>query len=264
MKINRLVGKSSKLKQDVDRNKFQNSEKKSSTLFSIKSLFLKTKKTREKVFGKENLPHSLVTKEDFNNNNNKNKSPNPSYMGSSLLLGKNLNFKNQSFFAALVKIDAFVGDTYIRSHFSQNSLVYASRNDQNIYDMHSSYAGLKRALQFLGKQKVSSLIFVGNPEYRSEECKAVFTKHNIRFFSSDQWVPGFISRNTKANNCILVIYDIYSNVGAKNEALSSNLPIVGFLTKYGNTDGLDYPVCINFENCGNWYSALWNTFFLKN
>lgn len=263
MKTNRLNRKSLHLKQDTKKKKFYETQIETSTLFQAKSVgFQQQKRKKEKIFGKNSFFDSLIFKENFKNKKDQKLSYNFG-KGFSPEKNKGLSFKNQSFFNALVKVDAFVGDTYLRSHFSQNSLIYASRNNQDIYDIHSSYNGLKRAMQFLNKQKLSSLIFVGNPDHRSEECKAVFARHKLKFFPSDQWIPGFISKNTQANRYTLVVYDTHTNAGSKNEALSSKLPIVGFLTKYGNVDGLDYPVCINFENCGNWYSALWNTFFLK-
>ena len=259
MKINKVDCKPLKTKQKVKKNKSLQFKVKALRSFVVESPIIKYKQTKEDILKKEKSSYSFLTKKDIKDQ----KVFSSVQSNRNVHKNKILNYKNDSFFAALVKIDAFIGDTYIRSHFSQNSLIYASRNNRDIYEIQASYAGLKRALQFLRLQKNSSLIFVGNPENRSEECKAVFARHNVKFFPSDQWVPGFISKNTNSNKHILVVYDINSNTGAKDEALSSNLPIVGFITKYGNIDGLDYPVCLNFENCGSWYSAVWNTFLME-
>jgi len=259
MKINKVDYKPFKTKQEVKKNKSLQFKSKTLRSFVVESPTIKYKQTKEGILNKEKSFYSFLTKKDVKDKKGSLR------VQSNLNVHQNkvLNYKNDSFFAALVKIDAFIGDTYLRSHFSQNSLTYASRNNKDIYEIQASYTGLKRALQFLRLQKNRSLIFVGNPGNRSEECKAVFARHNVKFFPSDQWVPGFISKNTNSNKHILVVYDINSNTGAKDEALASNLPIVGFITKYGNTDGLDYPVCLNFENCGSWYSALWNTFLME-
>jgi ribosomal protein S2 len=174
-----------------------------------------------------------------------------------------LKEKNKSFFNLLINLDAFIGDTYLKSHYSQNSFVFANRNNHTIYEASSSYLGLKLALQFLNKQKIKNLIFVGNPDSTSYRCKEMFANYGVQFFQSQSWVPGFISKNTGSIRRVLVIYDPFVNSGAKNEAFRCKLPSVGFLTPYANTDGLDYPVCLNFENCGSFYIALWKSFFFN-
>lgn len=176
---------------------------------------------------------------------------------------QNLRCENQSFFTQLVKIDAFIGDTYLRSHFTQNSFIFAHRNNHDVYQEGLSYLGLKLALQFLNRQNTKNLIFVGNPTHKAEACKNIFAKYKITYFSSGLWIPGYISRNTQSMKKVLVVYDLNSNKGAKSEAFHCNLPIVGFITRYADTDGLDYPVCLNFENCGAYYLALWKSFFLN-
>lgn len=175
---------------------------------------------------------------------------------------EDLKIKDKSFFALILSIDAYIGDTYLKNHFTQNSFIFAYRNNQCVYELRSSYIGLKLALQFLNKQKTNNLIFVGNPRQKTQACRSLFSKLKVQFFASDSWIPGFISKNTSSIKKVLVIYDISTNSGAKNEAFRSKLPIVGFISKYANINGIDYPVCLNFENCGFYYLSLWKTFFL--
>lgn len=176
---------------------------------------------------------------------------------------KSLKNKNQSFFNFLVKIDAFIGDTYLKSHYTHNSYVFAFRNNHIVYDAPSSYLGLKLALQFLNKQKMENLVFVGSPTSTDSKCKEIFASYQVKFFPSQSWIPGYISKNVKAMQNVLIIYDISVNSGAKSEGFHCNLPIVGFVNKYGNNDGLDYPICLNFDNCGLFYLSLWKSFFFS-
>lgn len=176
---------------------------------------------------------------------------------------KHLKNKNQSFFTFLVKVDAFIGDTYLKSHYTHNSHVYAFRNNHVVYDAPSSYLGLKYALQFLNKQKLENLIFVGSPTNTASKCKEIFASYKVRFFPSQLWIPGYISKDVKAMQNVLIIYDIFLNGRAKSEGFNCNLPIIGFVSKYGNNDGLDYSICLNFDNCGLFYIGLWKSFFFS-
>ena len=178
-------------------------------------------------------------------------------------LKKSLKNKNQSFFSFLVKVDAFIGDTYLKSHYTHNSHVFAFRNNHVVYDAPSSYLGLKLALQFLNKQKLESLVFVGCPTNTASKCKEIFASYKVRFFPSQMWIPGYISKDVKTMQNVLIIYDIFLNSGAKSEGFHCNLPIVGFVNKYGNNDGLDYSICLNFDNCGLFYHGLWKSFFFS-
>jgi len=174
---------------------------------------------------------------------------------------KNFNDKNKSFFSFLVKVDAFIGDTYLKNHYTHNPHIFAFRNNYAIYEHTSSYLGLKSALQFLNKQKVENLLFVGSPTNTGAKCKEIFAFYNVRFFPSQSWIPGYISKNSKAIKNVLIIYDIFLNSGAKSEGFHCKLPIVGFVNKYGNNNGLDYPVLLNFDNCGFFLLRFMEVFF---
>lgn len=169
--------------------------------------------------------------------------------------------KNKSLFLDLLKIHAYYGDTEFRNHSSQNSFVYAYRNEHSLYNLHSSILNLKRALHFMRKQDPSKFVFVGSPMNAKEKMSLLFQKLKIPFFASSEWVPGFISKKDYDTSKILVIYDIYANHGAKNEAFKAGYPIVGFFSIHADVNGIDYPINLNVEACDLWYYNLWKSYF---
>jgi ribosomal protein S2 len=178
---------------------------------------------------------------------------------------KNLLEKNKSLFLDLLKIHAYYGDTHLRNHYSQDSFVYAYRNDYSMYNLHGAILNLKRALHFMQKQKQDSFVFVGSPSLAKEKSSILFQRLKIPFFPSTEWVPGFISKKTYNTSKILIIYDIFTNHGAKCEAFKAGYPIVGFFTIHGDVSGIDFPINLNLENCGLWYYSLWKSYFqIKN
>lgn len=194
---------------------------------------------------KKKKTHKLVTRPQYNNK-------------------KLIKEKNKSFFFELLKLHAYYGDTSLRNHYSQDSFIIAYRNDYSLYNLHSSIINIKRALYFLQKQKNKSLIFVGNPKDAKTKCEILFQTKNIPFFPSSEWVPGFISKTHTSMSKVLIIYDLFTNHGAKSEALKANCPIVGFFTIHADVSGVDFPINLNFEHCGMWYYSLWKTFLQAN
>jgi hypothetical protein len=175
---------------------------------------------------------------------------------------KKLFMKNKSLFLDLIKIQAYYGDTPIRNHSSQDAFVYAYRNDYSLYNLHTSLANFKRALQFLQKQKPENLVFVGCPAACKEKTALLFQSLKIPFFPSSEWVPGFISKKAYNTSKVLILYDIFTNHGAKSEALKAGYPIVSFFSIHGNVNGIDFPINLNLDNSGLWYYNLWKTYFL--
>jgi ribosomal protein S2 len=176
-------------------------------------------------------------------------------------LKKKLLEKNKSLFLDLLKIHAYYGDTYLRNHYTQNSFVYAYRNDYSLYNLHTSILHLKRAFHFLQKQKSKNLVFVGSPSSAQESISLLFHKLKITFFPSAEWPPGFISKKAYNQSKILIIYDIFTNQEAKSEAFKAAYPIVGFLSIHGDVNGVDFPISLSLENCGIWYYCLWKSYF---
>lgn len=170
--------------------------------------------------------------------------------------------KKDSLYNELIKINAFYGDTSLRNHFTQDSFVYAYRNDYSMYNIHASILSLKKALHFLRKQKTNTLVFAGSPKETKEECIELFNRKKIPFFPTSEWFPGYISKKAEAVHKVFVIYDIYANMGAKLEAFNARFPIVGFFTIHADLGGVDYPISLNLDHCGIWYHSLWKSFFL--
>lgn len=171
--------------------------------------------------------------------------------------------KNKSLYQELLEINAFCGDTYLRNHYTQDSLIFAYRNNHSLYNLHTSIFGLKKALHFLRKQKKNTFIFVGSPYVAKDECVKLFRLKNIPFFPTYEWFPGYISKKARALTKVLIIYDISTNYDAKREAFNAKFPIVAFLSPYGDIGGVDYPISLNLEHCGIWYHSLWKSFFIQ-
>jgi hypothetical protein len=169
--------------------------------------------------------------------------------------------KNKSLFTDLLRIHAYYGDTHYRNHSSQDSFVYAYRNNHSLYNPHLAIFNLKRALHFLKRQDPSKFVFVGSPMDAKEKMSLLFEKLKLPFFASAEWSPGFISKKDYDTSKILVIYDIHTNHEAKNEAFKAASPIVGFFSIHADVNGVDYPINLNLEGCGSWYYMLWKSFF---
>lgn len=169
--------------------------------------------------------------------------------------------KNKSLFLEVLRLHMYYGDSHLRNHYSQNSFVQAYRNEYSMYNIHGALYNLKRALHFLQKQNKKNFVFVGSPKWDKEKMSLFFQKIEVPFFPSSEWVPGFISKKAYNSGKILIIYDVFTNHGAKSEAFHAAYPIVGFFTILGDVRGIDFPINLNIEHVGGWYYSLWKSFF---
>jgi ribosomal protein S2 len=89
-------------------------------------------------------------------------------------------------------------------------------------------------------------------------------KQNYKFFPNERWSSGYISKNYKKVNFVLVVYDVELNNTAYKEGVNANIPIVGFVTPSNDIRGIDYPVLFNLKNNQQWYVKLLLSIFHKN
>lgn len=177
---------------------------------------------------------------------------------------------HRKLFEELTAIEAFQGAHQGQTHFSQNPFVLGYRNQHSFSNLDQGFLGLQRAIQFLGRtlqkpgtQGWKNLVFVGNPPGAGQDYSGFFQELGIPFFEQGEWFPGYLSRDPKAYQKVLVIYDPSSNQDAQNEALRMKVPILGFLPSTSDIRGIDYPIPLNLDLQPGWILKLWQAFFLR-
>lgn len=157
----------------------------------------------------------------------------------------------------LISFGAFKGESYKICHPSQQSLLSGYHSQHSFYDIKKSIGLLKLASRFLSgvkSQKNTKFIIVGNPVGQEEHCSFFLNQSKLKFFPSDGWQPGFFSRRSNRDNVILIVYKPSLNSIAVNEAINACIPIVGFASPTCDISALDYPLVLNLEESGVWFS----------
>ena len=157
----------------------------------------------------------------------------------------------------LISFGAFKGESHKICHPSQQYLLSGYHSQHSFYDIKKSIGLLKLASRFLSgvkSQKNTKFIIVGNPLGQEERCSFFFNQSKLKFFPSDGWRPGFFSRRSNRDNVILIVYKPSLNSIAVNEAINACIPIVGFASPTCDIRALDYPLVLNLEEAGMWFS----------
>lgn len=180
---------------------------------------------------------------------------------------KDFNFSytlTDSILKTFIKQGLFEADFINKTHFSQYPYILGAKNHFYFYDIEKSLFLFYNAIRFLKsinlKNKVN-FVFVGSPKGQEAEIKWHFKHFGFKctFFSNGFWHSGYISKLAANKNIVLILYNITLNSTALREAISRDIPVVGFATPSCDIRGVDYPILLNFKKLSIIYVKLFSS-----